>query len=217
MTIFLELVVKPPEEEDRVCRLMVVGTRVSEVVTMGMVVATPLMVVTMSVVKVLMEGEYEVERLCCCCWESSVLTAPVVSDPLDEEEVGVPDADWEDVSGADEEVGELEFVVNGTDDDVTTTLPEDEEVTTPPPPVVGETLTVLELSAASCRRSTSLRACSSMGSARAVTRNIVESITAKTKTAIEITVRIVDCRPSSPQGLKSRSRGRCCRRLKRAS
>ena len=57
MTIFFELVVRPPEEEDRVWRLMVVGTRVSEVVTMGMVVATPLMVVTMSVVKVLMEGE----------------------------------------------------------------------------------------------------------------------------------------------------------------
>ena len=123
-----------------------------------------------------------------------MLTAPVVvSDPPDEE-VGLFDADWEDVSGADEEVGELEFVVNGTDDDVTTTLPEDEEVTPPPPPpVVGETLTVLELSAASCRRSTSLRACSSMGSARAVTRNIVESITAKTKTAIENSVRIVDC------------------------
>jgi len=57
MTIFLELVVKPPEEDDRVCRFMVVGTRVSEVETMGMVVAMPLIVVTMSVVKVLMEGE----------------------------------------------------------------------------------------------------------------------------------------------------------------
>jgi hypothetical protein len=140
----------------------------------------------------------------------------VEPDPPDEE-VGVPDADWEDVPGADEEVGELEFVVKGTDDDVTTTLPEDEEVTPPPPPVVGETLTVLELSAASCRRSTSLRACSSIGSARAVTSHIVDSITAKTNTAIEITVRIVNCRPSSPQGLKSRSRGRCCRRLKLAS
>ena len=159
---------------------------------MGIVVATPLIVVTMSVVKVLMEGEYEVERLCCCCWESSVLTAPVVvSDPPDEE-VGLFDADWEDVSGADEEVGELEFVVKGTDDDVVRPLPEEEEVR-PPGPVVVMTLTVLELSAASCRRSTSLRACSSMGSARAVTRNIVESITAKTKTAIENSVRIVDC------------------------
>src|SRR5579859_7393901 len=140
ITIFLELSVRPPDE-DCVWRFIVVGMRVSEVLVMGMVVATPLIVVTTSVVNVRMEREKEVDRV--GETEGSV-----------EMEVGV-EADEEVPAGVDEVVGELEFVVGGMDAEVVGRR-------------IGEVLNVEavmdELSANCCLRSTSLLACISTGS-----------------------------------------------------
>lgn len=145
MTIFLELSVRPPDE-DCVWRFIVVGMRVSEVLVMGIVVATPLIVVTMSVVNVRMEREKEVDRL------------GEMEDPEGsvEMKVGVEGTDEEVTTGVEEVVGELEFVVGGMDAEVVGRR-------------IGEVLSVEavmdELSANCCLRSTSLLACISIGSA----------------------------------------------------
>jgi len=137
---------------------------------MGMVVATPLIVVTTSVVNVRMEREKEVDRV--GETEGSV-----------EMEVGV-EADEEVPAGVDEVVGELEFVVGGMDAEVVGRK-------------IGEVLNVEavmdELSANCCLRSTSLLACISTGSA---TTSHIDTNTDKMTTPTENSVLILATKES---------------------
>ena len=145
--------------------------RVSLVLVMGTVVATPLIVVTTSVVNVRMERENEVDNDCEAEFGSLVAGG---------DDAAVEDG-VEDVAGGVEDVGELELelVVGGaTADEVVGRMILDNNE-----PVA----VVLELSA-NCRLSTSRLACSSTGSAE--TSNI-DTVIANNSTATDNIDRIV--------------------------
>jgi hypothetical protein len=153
MTMRLELSVRPPCE-DWVCRFMVVGMRVSEVVVMGIVVAMPLMVVTMSVVNVRMEREKEVDRL----GETEEPGSEVAGEGDEVEGVEEMAAEDEAVAGLVLEL-RLELVVGGIDAEVVGRTLDNDKV------ILFCVEAVMEELSANCRLSTSLLACISTGSA----------------------------------------------------